>query len=212
MKKFGIISTGVLAIAVLAGCNKVRRNPGRAYMPDMAYSRAYESYSSTDNLKEKGIHYTATPVPGTIARGDMGAYRLANDSAGYANSGSVANPLAPLDARKYLEASRLYMINCAICHGDKLDGNGPLWNGGDGPYTAAPRNLLDDYSRALAAGTIFHVQTYGKGQMGSYASQLTTEQRWMITHYIKEKQANAGTAKKDTTSTAAADTATKGTN
>jgi hypothetical protein len=27
--------------------------------------------------------------------------------------------------------------------------------------------------------------------MGSYASQLSTRQRWMIVHYIKEKQAVA---------------------
>ena len=30
-------------------CSKVRRSPGRAYMPDMSYSRAYETYASTDN-------------------------------------------------------------------------------------------------------------------------------------------------------------------
>lgn len=208
MKKFGIISTGVLAIAVLAGCNHVRRNPGRAYMPDMAYSRAYETYSSTDNLRQKGINYTATPVPGTIARGDMAAYKLTNDSTGYAQSAAVKSPLPALDAKQYLEASRLYLVNCAICHGDKLDGNGPLWNGGDGPYTAAPRNLMDDYSKALSIGTMFHVATYGKGQMGSYASQLSTEQRWMVVQYIKEKQSLAGAGKADT-ATATTDTTGK---
>ena len=40
-----------------------------------------------------------------------------------------------------------------------------------------------------AEGTMFHSVTYGKNLMGSYASQLSTEQRWMIIHYIKEKQA-----------------------
>lgn len=207
MKKFGIISTGVLAIAVLAGCSKVRRSPGRAYMPDMAYSRAYETYSSTDNLKQKGIHYTAMPVPGTIARGDMPAYRLANDSIGYVNSASITNPLPALDDKKMLEANRLYLINCAVCHGEKLDGNGPLWKGGDGPYTAAPKNLMGDDMKALPAGTMFHSVTYGKGQMGSYASQLSTEQRWMVIHYIKSQQAG-GAAKTDTTKKMTADTAT----
>ena len=212
MKKFGIISIGVLAIAVLAGCNKVRRNPGRAYMPDMAYSRAYETYASTDNLKQKGINYTARPVPGTMARGDMSPYMLANDSAGYESSKQLANPLPALTAKQYLEASRLYLINCGICHGDKLDGNGPLWNNGDGPFPAAPKNLMGDDMKALPAGTMFHVATYGKGQMGSYASQLTTEQRWMIVHYIKEKQAIAGSTTKDTTATTPVDTAAKATN
>lgn len=211
MKKFGILSAGVLAVAVLAGCSKVRRNPGRAYMPDMAYSRAYETYSSTENLKQQGINYTAMPVPGTMARGDMAPYTLTNDSAGYENSKLLTSPLPALNAKQYLEASRLYLINCAICHGEKLDGNGPLWNGGDGPYTAAPRNLLDDYSKALSVGTMFHVATYGKGQMGSYASQLTTEQRWMVVQYIKEKQSFATGTSTGTDTTAAAGTDTTST-
>jgi mono/diheme cytochrome c family protein len=37
------------------------------------------------------------------------------------------------------EAERLYLINCGICHGTKLDGNGPLYNDGKGPYPAAAK-------------------------------------------------------------------------
>ena len=48
--------------------------------------------------------------------------------------------------------------------------------------------------KAMAEGTMFHSVTYGKNLMGSYASQLSTEQRWMIIHYIKEKQAASVTA------------------
>ena len=93
MKKIGIITICTVMLAMSA-CNKVRRSPGRAYMPDMAYSRAYETYASTENLKAKGINYTGMPVPGTIAVGDMLAiYPYANDSAGYVQSASVKNPL-----------------------------------------------------------------------------------------------------------------------
>ncbi len=42
--------------------------------------------------------------------------------------------------------------------------------------------------KKLPEGTMFHSVTYGKGQMGSYASQLSTKQRWMIISYIKGKQ------------------------
>jgi len=44
----------------------------------------------------------------------------------------------------------------------------------------------------MAEGTMFHSATYGKNMMGSYASQLSAKQRWMIIHYIKEKQKVAG--------------------
>ncbi len=87
------------------------------------------------------------------------------------------------------EAERLYQINCAICHGSKLDGNGPLYKGGDGPYPAKPATLVGDpVIEAKSEGTIFHVQTYGKNLMGSYASQLNKKQRWMIARFIKSKQ------------------------
>ena len=193
MKKLGII-TIVLAVAALASCNKVRRSPGRAYMPDMAYSRAYETYASVEALQKAGAHYNAMPVAGTIARGDMAwQYPYKNDSAGYANSKNVTNPLPKLDAKQYMEAARLYLVNCGICHGEKLDGNGPLYKGGEGPFAAKPAALVGDAKyTAMAEGTMFHSVTYGINTMGSYASQLSTEQRWMVIHYIKEKQATAG--------------------
>ena len=57
----------------------------------------------------------------------------------------------------------------------------------------------------MTEGTMFHYITYGKNAMGSYASQLSTKQRWMIVHYIKEKQkVSAGS-----TVTAVADTTVK---
>ncbi len=197
MKKFGII-LGIVALVVMTGCNKVRRNPGRVYMPDMAYSRAYETYASTENLKNKGVNYNAMPVPGAVARGDQFPYTLKNDSAGYEAAKNVKNPLPALDAKQYLEAARLYQIHCAICHGAKLDGNGPLYNNGSGPFQAAPRNFIGDpLMKTLSDGQYFHSMTYGRNLMGSYASQLSTEQRWMLIHYIREKQGTVS----DTTGT-----------
>lgn len=191
----------VLAVS----CNKVRRSPGRTYMPDMAYSRAYETYATTEALQKEGIHYNAMPVTGTFARDEMNwQYPYANDSAGYANSKNVVNPLPKLDAKQYMEASRLYLVNCAICHGDKLDGNGPLYKDGDGPFPAKPAALLGDAKyMSMTEGTMYHSVTYGLNTMGSYASQMNPEQRWMVIHYIKEKQAMSGTSTPAADSTAA---------
>lgn len=202
MKKIWINTGCVMLMAVMISCNSTHRNPGRTYMPDMAYSRAYETYSSTENLKEKGIHYNALPVEGTIARGDMAAYTLKNDSSGYAQSASVKNPFNT-DSIDLKEAERLYLINCGICHGTKLDGNGPLWKGGDGPYPAAPKNFLADDMKAMTEGTMFHSVTYGKGQMGSYASQLNIKQRWDVIAYIKIKQGVTASAAKPVADTTA---------
>lgn len=206
MKKFLNI-TGCVALAVvLISCDSTRRDPGRAYMPDMAYSNAYETYASTEKLEKKGVHFTGRPVEGTIARGDMMPYGLKNDSSGYIQSAAIKSPVATAEV-DMKNAERLYLINCGICHGAKLDGNGPLYKGGDGPYTAAPKNFMDAAMKVMPEGTMFHSVTYGKGQMGSYASQLNTKQRWEVIAYIKSKQFPAGTTT-DTTAKPVVDSAT----
>jgi mono/diheme cytochrome c family protein len=196
MKKFWIIFMCAGLAGLMISCRS-KRSTGRAYMPDMAYSRAYETYASTEALQKEGVNYTRMPVNGTIARGDfLQMYELKNDSAGYAASALVKNPLKA-DSIDMKEAERLYNVNCAICHGPKLDGNGPLFNGGNGPYTAAPRNFMDPVVKAMGDGTYFHAMTYGKNLMGSYASQLNPVQRWMVVAYIRSKQGT--TAGSDTT-------------
>lgn len=203
MKKIWI-ATGIWAAAALiAGCGGAKgNNPGDAYMPDMYYSRAYETYgyNNVNNeyqaLKDRGINYTGTPVKGTIARGDQSPFPYPANDSGYVQSKAFANPLAlsAMSPAQMQEAERIYLVNCGICHGTKLDGNGPLWKDGNGPYPAAPRNLVDDYTKALADGQMYHAITYGKGQMGSYASQVHPEQRWWIINYIRSKQGGGAAA------------------
>jgi len=99
----------------------------------------------------------------------------------------------------------LYLINCGICHGTKLDGNGPLYKGGEGPYAAKPATLVGDVKyETMPEGQMFYSIAYGKGQMGSYASQLTRKQRWEVIAYIKHKQKAA-----KATAAPAADATTK---
>lgn len=189
-----ILLTGLLVFVISCGTDHTK--PSRVYMPDMAYSRAVETYTSLDTFKAQGINYNATPVKGTIKRGELFPFSLDADkdtaTTNYILARQITNPLPPLDAIKMKEAERLYLVNCGVCHGTKLDGNGPLYNDGNGPYAAAPKNLLaDQLVSVMPAGQMFYSLTYGKGQMGSYASQLSTTQRWMVIHYIKSMH-NAG--------------------
>jgi len=184
----------VCVAAAMVSCSDVRREPGRVYMPDMAYSRAVETYSDHSYLNAEGIQYNARPVDGTVKRGEI-YYEMLKDTTGsYDLSADDVNPLPALDSVQATEAERLYLINCGICHGTKLDGNGPLYKDGSGPYPAAPANFTTAKYVAMTEGTMFHSITYGKGLMGPYASQVTPKQRWMIIHYIKNKQ-GGGTAK-----------------
>lgn len=210
MKKLVFISVFALTGIMVVSCNDEEGSrPGRTYMPDMGESRAYETYADHSNLSSKGINYNNRPVAGTVARGEEMPYHLPNDSMGYAQSAGVTDPLPKLNDTELEEAQRLYLINCAICHGPALDGNGPLYKGGNGPYAAKPATLVGDPKiEALSEGTLYHVMTYGKNLMGSYASQLNRKQRWMVAQYIKSKQSGGSGGGATATDSTAAGAAT----
>jgi hypothetical protein len=196
MKKLKIILAFLMLatlVTAIESCGS-KRDPGRVYMPDMTYSRAFEAYAP-NNLKSENINYIPYPVEGTIRRGDLFPYPLPNDSNGYKMSAEIKDPLPPLDTIQMAEAQRLFNINCAICHGPKLDAQGPLATGGKIPAVA---NLTLKQYVDMPVGTMFHTVTYGKNNMGSYASQLTRQQRWMVIQYVKSKQL-AGSAAADST-------------
>lgn len=227
MKKSSLILSGSVAMVVvlLSACSN--KEPGRVYVPDMAYSRAYETFLQRDSLKfttesrhsDDKIFYNALPVAGTLARGELAPFDIPKDKAGdtanYVASKVYVNPLPDLDSNQMKEAERLFLINCAICHGAKLDGNGPLYKDGSGPYPGKPANFVDPaYQNGviynMPEGQMYYSVTYGKNLMGSYASQLNRKQRWMVIDYIKSKQQKAsksaagGTSSDSTASTTTA--------
>ncbi len=192
MKRSTIVFCGLAAMLLaVAGCSDVKRTPGKVYMPDMANSRAYETYSVNpvfaDGRTSQG------PVAGTVKRGEEFPVHMEMDKLGdtdnYYASRSVPNPIDSLTADQLKETERLYLINCGICHGAKLDGNGPLWKDGDGPYPSKPAALVGDAKyESMPDGQMFYSITFGKNLMGSYASQLSAKQRWQVIRYIKTKQ------------------------
>ena len=202
MKRFKYIAALLIVtvvISVLSSCGGVKRHPGTAYMPDMAYSRAYETYIERDSSffslsrdsadKYHRIFYDNKPVAGTMRQGELMPYEIPNDSMGYLLSASVKNPVPELNSADSAEAGRLFNINCAICHGAKAEGNGPIYD-----KIGAVANLTNAQYIKMADGTMFHSITYGKNNMGSYASQLSRKQRWMIIHYIRTLQPKDSTA------------------
>jgi mono/diheme cytochrome c family protein len=192
MKKLSIISVLFFLMTFLViSCSDVKREPGKAYMPDMAYSRAYETYTVNPVFIDGQTN--REPVAGTVKRGEVFVYHLAMDKTGdttnYYASRATKNPLPALSDVDMKEAERAYLINCGICHGAKLDGNGPLWKDGDGPYPAKPAALVGDAKyENMPEGQMFYSITYGKNLMGGYASQINAKQRWMVISYIKKKQ------------------------
>jgi cytochrome c553 len=148
----------------------------------MYESVAYETYSESDAFNSptglKGKE-GQLPAEGSIKRGFV-PYGIPNTTEGYDFSKTITT--SPLDgiAVDMKKAEELYGIYCAICHGETGNGMGKL---------VKQEKLLGVPSykdRQVTVGSIFHVQTYGLNSMGSYANQLSQQERWMIAAYVLE--------------------------
>ncbi len=188
-KTRSIVVASLLAGVGLMSCNSgnMRRNPGKIYTPDMTYSRAYDAYTKNPNFADGQT--SRVPITGAIAVGhDLPDHLMEGDTTAYKSF----NTSYRFNEAELKEGGRLYMIYCGICHGGELDGNGPLYNGGNGKFPAAPANFKDGKYLAMSNGTMYAAVKYGKNLMGSYASQLNVKQRWQVIAYIRKIQSENG--------------------
>lgn len=171
----------------LASCNSgsTRRNPGKIYAPDMTYSRAYDAYTANPNFADGQT--SRKPISGTVAVGhELPDHMVEGDTNAYKSFTTDMR----FNEAELAEGKRLFNIYCGICHGTNLDGQGPLY--ASGKFAAMPANLKDAKYLHMSAGTMYAAIKYGKGVMGSYASQLDIKQRWMVIAYIKKVQSENG--------------------
>lgn len=165
-----------LFAATLVSCME-NSKPNYQYMPNMYETVSYEPYGAYDvfvNQQEAKL-----PVEGTIPRG-WRPYTYENTPEGYAAAkANLQNPL-PYTEENLAEGKALYTIYCAVCHGDAGDGKGILVE--REKILGIPR--YDDVGRAITEGSVYHVMYYGLNAMGSYASQTSIEERWLIDHYV----------------------------
>lgn len=165
----------ILALSAVS-CSDSSR-PNYQYMPNMQEPVSYEPYGAYDvfvNQQEAKL-----PVEGTIPRG-WEPYDYENNPDGFSTAKTeLQNPL-PYTEENVNKGKALYTIYCAVCHGDQGDGKGILVQ--NEKILGIPR--YDDAGRAITEGGVYHVQYYGLNAMGSYASQTSIEERWLITHYV----------------------------
>lgn len=203
-----------LAGVILSSCSAEGDDPGVEYAPQMYHTVPYEPLSQitdedagqwlTSNGEEddRGEFYNSNPynphnmtmrrpAPHTVRRTSSGILpvTIPADTLGstYWLDYASANLKSPLDSAKadaiLQKGTALYGRFCFPCHGGTGKGDGPVGQ----VIKGVPSFSAGRYS-TMTEGHIFHVVTYGKGRMGSYASQLSIEERWEIVEYIKELQ------------------------
>jgi len=122
------------------------------------------------------------PVRGTIPRGFLPIH-YANTPADAARAGRELSFPQPPDTKTVEQGKQLYETFCAVCHGLSGDGDGPLV-----PLIPNPPAYRSEHVRALPAGHLFHVITFGSGRMPAYASQVAAADRWSIVAYVQTLQ------------------------
>ncbi len=194
-RDFLVLFFTCIAAYFLGACQANGDFTGREYMPDMTHSKAYEPYVEGRTVMIDGDSVqlfpnnqaALKPVAGTVSRGYV-PYYFEDTAEGYEEAGrALVNPLDAYDKTVLEQGKIAYEINCAICHGAKGAGDGPIVK--SGAYPAPPPSYFREDILVLPEGKMFHSVHYGKNLMGSYASQLTKEERWKVIAYIKNMQA-----------------------
>lgn len=181
-----VFSTALLSLVIagLSSCGKKDENsPGVEFMPDMYRSPSLEYYNThtVDGMEEFNAKL---PVKGTVARGFI-PYAYDNTPEGYEKAGlNLKNPLTAKSREEYeKEGEVIYGKFCVHCHGAAGAGDGKV-----GAKLPGPPPAYDGALKNLPEGKIFHSITYGKGTMGSHASQLTQEERWKLVYFVQKLQ------------------------
>ncbi|MFN2429095.1 MAG: cytochrome c [Cryomorphaceae bacterium] len=184
----------VLVLLALTGCVRDENSPGYEYMPDMYRSPAVEAYVDYGEVRDSiNRDYMETisarkppegTVPMTNSNIDDMPYTIPNTNDGYELAGEVLKSPLKNTEKIIAEGTQIYADFCVQCHGAEGQGNGAVVAKGGHPAPGAYNGPLKD----LPEGKMFHTLTYGKGVMGSHASQLTKIERWKVIAYVMELQ------------------------
>jgi mono/diheme cytochrome c family protein len=181
-----LISLLSLTIIILCSCDRKRSMRGYDFVPDMVYSRAFETNSDNPNFTDSST--MRLPVPGTVPRGFL-PFRYTNDTLSRIKAGiELVNPFSSTD--EVIERGKLIFTTfCIHCHGKGGAGDGFLFT--SGLYPLQPKNLSGETGRKLKDGEIYHTITLGIRSMGAHGSQIRPDDRWKLVKYIRKLQDDA---------------------
>lgn len=93
----------------------------------------------------------------------------------------LKNPIAPTEST-LKAAERIYLDECAECHGQHGKGDGPKAM----MHTPAPADLTDaGQMNRVTDGEIFYQISEGKKPMPSFKKRLTEDERWELVLFVR---------------------------
>jgi mono/diheme cytochrome c family protein len=151
----------------------------------MARSPAFGSFTPNPNFPD-GITLRQ-PVHGTIPRGwEPFNYAPQPLSEATRAGRELKNPLSLSSPHDRKLGASLYATYCQCCHGPTGMGDGPVSRRGFPP----PLDFLKPQAIDLKDGEMFHILTFGKGNMPPHALQLSPTDRWAVILHVRALQSN----------------------
>tara|TARA_B100001248_G_scaffold261981_1_gene255355 strand:+ start:7110 stop:7649 length:540 start_codon:yes stop_codon:yes gene_type:complete len=165
-------------VFALVACDSKSDKPNVELIQNMMESPAIKAQDYDPSKKD----YQAMRMPpeGTVAQGKAPyMYKAQPEKAGK----ELVNPFSGNE--QVLEKGKLlYDTYCMVCHGPKGLGNGTVAD----KMLVKPPVMNSEKVVSWSDGRIYHVITDGQGLMGSYASQISKEDRWKIVNYVRQLQ------------------------
>jgi mono/diheme cytochrome c family protein len=169
----------------------IRHNPARPnieVLPEMVHSPACKAFSPNPNFPDGKT--LQPPVPGTIARGMLPVHFLSTPEDAVRAGEQLVNPISMQESSAIERGASVYQTFCTPCHGPGGKGDGAVAQRG---YPAPP-SLLAEKASHLKDGQMFHILTYGRKNMPSYAGQISAIDRWRVILYVRSMQRDAQAA------------------
>ncbi|HXE89421.1 MAG TPA: cytochrome c [Terriglobales bacterium] len=173
---------GLLAVNWLAPAPD---RPNFEFLPQMAHAPRYGAFAANPNFADGKT--LQAPAPGTIPRGFMPLHYSPSPVDQVRAGEELSSPITPDNAWARQRGATVYSNYCATCHGATGAGDGPVSMRGFPP----PPSLLGTKAVRMKNGQLFHLLTYGQGNMPPYASQISRADRWNVIAYVRQMQEKA---------------------
>jgi mono/diheme cytochrome c family protein len=173
----------IACLAVIVASQPDITRPNYEYLPEMAHSPAYGAFAANPNFPDGKT--LRPPVPGTIPRGELPLPYAPTPEDALRAGAELTNPFSATDNAVVDRGYAIFTNFCVPCHGASAQGNGPVATRGFPP----PPSLRAEHAVQMKDGQLFHVLSFGQGNMASYASQISREDRWKVILYVRDLQA-----------------------
>lgn len=144
-------------------------NDGDEHEEDAAEAGSGEHADAGEHMEEADMHAPEQHMAGMHS--DIPAEVAA-----------VPNPIEA-STESLAAGEQLYATNCAVCHGETGEGDGP----GAAGLQKPPANLHETHVQENSDGALFYIISHGKPDtpMPAWDNILDEEQRWHVVNYLR---------------------------